>query len=363
MKLQLGVTLAVLSASTAYAGGIERTTQSAMILFAEGNRVELSYGSASPSVSGTSLGVVQNIPNVGGDFSLPSFAFKMDVNDRLAVALIYDQPFGSDIYYDDSSVMLGGTSARSISDTLTALAKVKVTERTSVFGGLRVQKASGDITLKGAAYGGLSGYNVTLGDDNALGYVVGAAYEIPDIALRVALTYNSAIEHDFDTVESLNPAATSTTKTKTPSSWNLEFQTGIAADTLLMGSIRYVKHSEFRVDPAIFTTLVPTGLINLEDTTTYRLGVGRRFSPKLAGSITVGYEKPGDKLVSPLAPSTGLTSLTLGVSYKVTDAFEVAGGVSKTWLGDAQPQTGGSARADFTDNTATAFGLKLIYSF
>ncbi|QOL80252.1 OmpP1/FadL family transporter [Pseudooceanicola spongiae] len=362
MKLQAGIALVCLSASTAYAGGIERTTQSAMILYSEGNRVELSYGYVKPSVSGTSRRLVAPIGNVAKDFSVPSFALKMDVDEKLAFALIYDTPFASDVEYP-ANPMLGGTMASSNTDTLTALGKYQLTEQASVFGGLRIQKASGAITLKGLAYGPLSGYSVDLGEDTAVGYVLGAAYEIPDIAMRVALTYNSDIEHDFDTVENLAPTVTSSTKTKTPSSWNLEFQTGIAADTLLMGSIRYVKHSEFKVVPVVFGKFRPDGLVNLEDTTTYRLGVGRRFNDRLSGSIMVGYEKEGDPLVSPLAPSTGMTSLTLGVSYKISDQVELGGGISRTWLGNATPQTANLAQADFKDNSATALGLKVTYSF
>lgn len=371
MRFKSSALLALLAATTAtsaYAGGIERTPQSAMVLFGEGNRFELSFGSASPSLSGTDA-AMNDTGNVADDFTLPSFALKMDVTDQLSLAMIYDKPFGADIYYDYTSAgpmqpaLLAGTTAKADVDALTVLAKYQATDRVSVFGGLRFQKASGEITLDGAAYGGLAGYNVELEETTSTGYVLGVAYEIPDIALRVALTYNSAIEHDFDTVENINPGATTSTKTKTPSSWNLEFQSGIAQDTLLMGSIRYVKHSEFKIEPVAFTAASGGGLVDLSDTTTYNLGIGRRFTPKLAGSIMVGYEAEGDTLVSPLAPSTGKTSLSIGLSYKVTETFEVSGGVSKIWLGDATAAPGGNPVAPFEDNDATAFGLKVAYTF
>ncbi|MBY5974048.1 outer membrane protein transport protein [Ferrimonas balearica] len=348
----------------------------------------MSFGSASPSLTGAdNFGNATG--NVAGDFTLPSFALKMDVTDQLSLAMIYDKPFGADIEYDYTGTMplLAGTSAKADVDALTLLAKFQATDRVSVFGGLRFQKATGDITLGGAAYASrpvyadpqdppigftpnLNGYNVALTNGTGVGYVLGAAYEIPDIALRVALTYNSSIEHDFDTTERNIPNVqandgsqipgplTSTLKVKTPESWNLEFQSGIAADTLIMGSIRYVKHSEFQIDP----TYGPS-LVDLSDTTTYNLGLARRFTPKLAGSIMVGYEAEGDTLVSPLAPSTGKTSLSIGLSYKVTEAFEVSGGVSKIWVGDATAAPGGTPVAPFEDNDATAFGLKVAYTF
>ena len=43
----------------------------------------------------------------------------------------------------------------------------------------------------------------------------------------------------------------------------------------------------------------------------------------------------------------------------------MSGGVSYIWLGDANPETGtpDTKRATFTDNSATAIGLKVAYTF
>ncbi|WP_010140840.1 OmpP1/FadL family transporter [Oceanicola sp. S124] len=367
MKLQAGALLALLGATTAHAGGIERSSQSAMLLFAEGNRFELSFGSVDPSLTGVDA-TANSISDVGKGYTLPSFGLKMDVTDRVALALIYDTPFGADVEYDygGANQMLNGTAAQADVRALTLLAKYQATDRVSVYGGIRHQNAEGEITLDGLAYGGpppagLSGYSVELNDGSGTGYVLGAAYEIPDIAFRLALTYNSEISHDFDTVEYGLAASgiPGTLTSKTPESWHLEFQSGIAEDTLLMASIRHVKHSQFKVRPQTANR----DLVSLEDSTTYQLGIGRRFTPKLAGSMSVAYEKGGDSLVSPLAPSNGKTQLSLGLSYKVTEAVEISGGISHVWLGDAQPQTADTPRASFTDNEATAFGLKIAYSF
>ena len=48
-------------AGAAQAGGIERTTQSSAILFAQGNRVELSYAVVTPSISGTAITAIPNV--------------------------------------------------------------------------------------------------------------------------------------------------------------------------------------------------------------------------------------------------------------------------------------------------------------
>jgi long-subunit fatty acid transport protein len=313
------------------------------------------------------------IDDVANDYFLPGFGLKMDLNDKVSAALVYDRPFGADIAYDPANPILGGTTATATTNTFTALLKYQFNERVSAFGGLRYQTAEGDISLDGAAYGGpplggVSGYEVSLDRDAAAGYVLGVAYEVPEIALRVALTYNSEITHEMDTLESLGGAPLappSVTEVKTPQSVNLDFQTGIAQDTLLFGSIRWVEHSTFRVDPAGFVGATGGGLIDLEDTTTYRLGLGRRFNEKWTGSVTLAYEAPGDELVSPLAPSTGFSQIALGAAYQATETMEIAGGVSYTVVGDARPETGTPdvARADFSDNDAFGLGLRVSFNF
>jgi long-subunit fatty acid transport protein len=384
-KASLTAAVFALSASTALAGGIERSTQSVGVLFEKGNHAEISFGFAKPSLDGKSRTLAPapgftggNISNVANDFVQPSAAVKLDVNEKISVAAIFDRPFGADVEYDDSDNILGGTKASATTTSLTILGKYKLNDNFSVYGGLRSQRAEGEISLRGAAYGATSGYDIELESGSATGYVVGAAYEKPEIALRVALTYNSAIEHELDTTESgplIDPDGpgpapslpllngTSETKIKTPESLMLEFQSGIAENTLLFGSIRHVKHSQFKVDPKQFVTVTGGGLIDLEAPTTYRLGVGRRFNEKLAGSVGIAYEAAGDELVSPLAPSSGSTQINIGASYNLTESLTLSGGASYTKLGDAKPQTADTARADFDGNSATAFGFKIAYKF
>lgn len=366
-----GAALAAILASPVLAGGIERTTQSTAILFEDGNYAELTYGSVSPSLTGANVAVAPVLPslpigNVADDYGLPAAGLKFEVSDKVDVAFTFDTPFGADILYP-TNPMLGGTKAVADTTAMTALMKYSFTDRISAFGGLRYQKAEGNITLSGLAYGGVSGYNVDLQSDSGTGYVIGAAYEIPEIAMRVALSYNSDITHNMDTTETLGGAVigASTTKVKTPESINLEFQTGIAKDTLVFGSIRHVKHSTFRVDPATFVALTGGGLIDLSDTTTYRIGLGRRFTDKWSGAVTLAYEDSGDKLVSPLAPSTGYTQIGLAASYQATEQLKITGGVSYTMVGDAMPETGTPdvARADFRNNDVWGVGIRIGYSF
>lgn len=378
-RILTATAVTICSTGVVFAGGIDRSGQPIDILFKDGNYGEVSVVHTTPEVGGSDLPQSppgfpfsydsgQSYKNATDDFTSYGFGIKYDVNDRLTLALTGAEDFGSDIEYEDEpGSLLGGTLALADTYTLRLLARYSFTENWSVHGGIRRSVASGNIKLGGLAYGQVNGYEVELDDDVGYGYLVGAAYEIPDIALRIAVTYNSKIRHDFKSTETLNGTSlgsSDATNVDTPQAVNVDFQTGIAENTLLFGGIRWAEWSEFRIAPENFEALTGTGLVSLEDTTTYTLGVGRRFTEKFAASASVIYENAGDDLVSPLAPTNGLIAVALGASYLVNNV-EISGGVRYAWLGDAKPETGTPdvARADFTDNTAVSIGLKLGYYF
>jgi long-chain fatty acid transport protein len=359
-KAALLACVGIAAAGSVQAGGIDRSGQGLGNLFEPGRQFELSFGYVSPSVSGVDL-LGGQTGNVAADYSQFALSYKQDINDRLSFGVIVDQPFGADILYGSGSPLLGGTSAEAETLALTGVLRYKFDGGFSVHGGLRAQRASGEITLSGLAYAGLNGYNVVLDNDVALGYLVGVAYERPDIALRVALTYNSAITHKFDTTQTILPAATVPTEVETPQSLNLDFQTGIAKDTLLFGQIRWADWSSFLIDPEFFPG---NGLVELDDTVTWTLGVGRRFNENWSGSISFQYEKEGDPLVSPLAPTNGRVGVTLAGVY-TKDNMKITTGINYTSVGDAQPETGtpDTARANFTGNSSVGIGVRVAYSF
>ena len=145
---------------------------------------------------------------------------------------------------------------------------------------------------------------------------------------------------------------------------NLDFQTGVAPNTLAFGSVRWVDWSNFLIDPAWLTPTTGGGLVSLEDTTTYTLGVGRKFNENWSGSIFASYEPKGDPLVSPLAPTNGYRGIGIGVVY-TQDNMKVTLGARYLDLGDAQPETGtpDTARANMTGNHAVAVGVKVGFNF
>lgn len=360
-SLVSGTVLSVLMATGAQAGGIDWSGQPSGILFKEGQYAELSFRIASPSVSGADI-AGQPTGDVGNSFFLPALGYKADLSSALSYAVLIDRPFGASIDYGQSSPVFGGTSVDATFSSLTGLLRYKLNERVSVFGGLRAQAVTSHITLNGAAFGPLAGYAVETDTDTGLGYVGGLAYEIPRIALRAALTYNSEIRHDVTTRENIAPGE-SPTRITTPQSINLDVQTGIAKDTLVFGSVRWVDWSSFEVAPPALLAASGSSLVSYEnDTFTYTLGVGHQFSKTWSGAVQMSYDNEDQALASPLGPTNGFVSLGAGVTYQL-EKMQITGGIEYAWLGDADVDAGGAAGAAFTDNTAVGISLQVGYSF
>lgn len=369
-----GSAILLISTSPVLAGGIERAPQSLAVLFEQGNYAELSFGGVDPAVEGTDIAGFPT-DDVAQGYGFVGLSYKHQFNDNLSAAFIMEQPFGADVRYPlapAGSPVLGGTRVEVNSTTFTALARYKFNENISIHGGVRASNADGGVMLNGAGYRTTAGYDLKIGEEWGAGYVLGAAYEIPDIAARVSLTYNSPIEHDFRMTESGGPLPITfedNYTVKTPRSWTLEGQTGIAPDTLLFGSIRWVKWSEFVVDNFLFPIATPIGpipLVELEDTTTYTIGVGRKFTDNWSGSVSFLYEPSEGETVSPLAPTNGRKAVTLAAIYTM-DNIKVTTGINYTKVGDADLGIGVSGNktqvATMEDNDLWGVGIRIGYSF
>lgn len=406
-----------LLATSALAGGLDRTGQDISAIFNESGTFEFSVGHVKPSITGTddSTGTTYDVAK---SYTQMSANYTTQINDDFSLTFIHDQPFGVNVLYNGTPTtdQLAGTGAELSSNALTFVGKYQLNSNFSVFGGLRLQRIGGDVTLNGtsqaqgiaiaavakansidsttlgaalqgnataiAALGGAAtvatlgaavttqttnfltggGYSLDVANDTAAGYLVGAAYEIPEIALRAALTYNAGIEHTFNTVENMtglgvtNVASTATAKL--PQSVNLDFQTGIAENTLMMASVRWAEWGAVDLIP----TALGADLIGLSDSYTYELGVARRFNDNLVGSVSVNYESSSGNLVSALGPTDGVTGLTIGGRY-TNDNVNFTAGINYSWLGDAGAKGGtGTQAATFSNNSAVGIGFNVEIS-
>lgn len=364
MKNVLMTAAALATAATAAtAGGIERSSQSVAILFEKGRYAEFNFGGFSPDVSGSVGGGLRNSGDMAGNYGTYSFGYKQALSDKLDAAIVLETALGANVNYPTGTgYPLAGSNARVSNASLTAMLRYKLPENFSLIGGLRVMSTKGNVNLPVAA-----SYRMEAGTQTDLGYLVGVAWEKPEIAARVALTYNSKIKHNFDAREAslLTGGAFINTafETTIPESVNLEFQTGVAANTLLFGSVRWVHWTQFDISPTHYATIPgQTSLVDYtENTTTYSLGLGRKFNDKWSGAAILGYEKHTGTPTGNLGPTDGFRSIALAATYQATDNVKITGGLRYVDIGDAttNPPVSGS----FTDNSGWGAGIRVGISF
>lgn len=372
------ITLGALAMATsvAHAGGIEREPTNVGFLFEKGRYAELNVRRVMPSVSGELIGAGIPSGDIAQSYTGASFALKTQLNDQLSFGLLLDEPVGANTRYPTGTgYPLGintGTEAKLTSTAATALMRYTLPNNISVYGGPKLESIKG--TVRVPLLAGVN-YDMSTNNDQASGYLVGVAYEKPEIALRVALTYASAISHTFDVQETTGIGGSSTAPftSDTPKSISLDFQSGVANDTLVFGSIRRREWSKFDITPALFKFLTtnagnPSGSPLAEftsDVVTLNIGIGRRFSQDWSGAVSLGYERSNGELTGNLNPVDGRTSIGLGGTY-TKDNMKISAGVTYAWLGDAQSKRAGTAATpfgDFKNNHLTGFGVKVGFSF
>ena len=442
-----------LASTGSFAGALDRSGQSISSFLQPGNYFEAGISILDPDVSGKDSNG-NPTGDMAGDYYFPSAALKIQATDKFSVGLIYDQPFGADAEYTGknnfvstpSDGVLPGTNLTSnlpvvtgapnaqlpngtpvithpvtgaplaiaLGTPITGSTSVEVdtqnlslifgyqpTENFNFYAGGVYQSVKGNVKLRGSTYSLFNGYDADIPEDSAAGWLAGAAYQIPEIALKASITYRSEIDHKVNVRENIpliSPLGTllvgsgaipgsalaglnseGETKITTPQSVNLDLQSGIMANTVAFANIRWVDWSNFAIQPHKFGNLskLAGGLLpalgkpdgfNLvdysKDQWSVTTGVGRKFNEKWAGNVSVGWDSGAGNPVTTLGPTEGYWNAGVGLQYSPTPATFIAGGVKYFWLGDADAQTGAhSAAGKFEDNNALAYGLKLGYKF
>lgn len=362
----------VAMAGVAQAGGIERSHTPYAILWENGNYAELSFGNVNPTIEGR-----HSLAGPSGDmtnsYNAIGLGLKYAYTDRFDLAVVFDQPVGADLTYPSNTMYpLRGSTAEVKSNAITALARYKFDGGFSVHGGVKVQRTDGEVDLRipvGTAGGALpGGYKMKTSTETDVGYIIGAAYEKPEIALRVALTYQSAITHKFSAAETVLGSTYNTNfETEVPQSVTLDFQSGVAADTLVFGSIRWRDWSQFKIAPTVYGAPQAAGGLGAgtlvdysDDVVTWTLGLGRKFTDNFSGAISFAYEDKSGKPTGNLGPHDGMKSVTIGGTY-THENMKITAGVSYVKVGDVTTKTPIAGR--FTDNSAVGVGIKVGYSF
>lgn len=293
----------------------------------------------------------------------------------------------------------GATKVKVDTQNLSMIFGFQPNKNLNFYAGPVYQTIKGKVSLRGQAYSLYNGYDASIKETGGVGWMAGFAYQIPEIALKASVTYRSEIDHDVNIKESIptlgalsllgpNGAAAATaiaaangeSTITTPQSVNLDLQSGIMANTIAFANLRWVNWKDFSIQPLKFGKVSqavgplvgqPKGFNLVEysdDQISATVGVGRKLNDQWSGTVAVGWDSGAGNPVSTLGPTEGYWNLGLGVQYSPTPSTFIAGGVKYFWLGDAKAQTGAQAGTDayvaeFTDNNAIAYGLKIGYKF
>lgn len=407
--LRYAILLSLIPTTSVFAAGLDRSGQSIAAFLQPGNYFEAGISVLDPEVKGKDTSGNQT-GDMASDYYFPHAALKIQATDHFSVGLIYDQPFGADAEYSGNSTFVenrpvpfqGGTSVTVDTQNLNLLFGYQPNENWNLYAGAVYQTVDGTVLLRGTTYSVFNGYDFRTGEDESVGWLAGVAYQIPEIALKASVTYRSEIEHKMNASENFGAAgyisipgapgqsaqlnqlmtalnaSSGETKLTTPQSVNIDFQTGIMANTVAFANLRWVDWSNFKVQPYNFAKLSkvvgqnptinkPNGfnLIDYkEDQISATVGVGRKFNERWGGNVSVGWDSGAGNPVTTLGPTEGFWSVGTGVRFSPAENYFIGAGVKYFWLGDADAVTGAHSNAGkFTNNDAIAYGLNIGYKF
>ena len=386
MKNLVKFTLAgMLLGSPALSGGWEASRLDTSMMYNDGGYAEIGTSSISYSINGTTQAAVEH---------------KM-ANDQTRTALGFKQQFGDfDVglsRYMSGAIQLDGqaTAAQAAgcspltlvvapcsvvpsadveATSLALMARYRINDNMSVLGGLnRYSVSDANVTT-------LSGYYVVSGDEMAP--VAGAAYENKEIALRVELLVQVETDMALTAASSVASAVPTTAVSGAtmviPQTITLNFQSGIAEDTLLFGSVHQadwdtaqiaIPENTAGINPAGGTLTVDDVGSDFSSRTAYSIGVGRKINETLSVLGSYSTEDGGGATSNdPFTLTDG--SQTIGVGARYTqDNMTITGGYSYTKVGDvtvthlAAPGVPSGLTATYADNKVTGIGIKIGFSF
>jgi long-chain fatty acid transport protein len=265
----LSVAIATFSvASAASAAGLDRSGQDITAFLQDGTYAETVYTYIDADVTGKDTSG-NKIDDIAEDYDFFRYGVKTDINETFSIGVLYDEPFGAAAdYVGDSNFVDAtgeGTNVEVRTESLTGILGAKFGENKEfqVYGGPVAQRVKADVKLRGEAYSVANGYTLNVNADQDYGWLAGASYSKPEIALKAALTYRSEIEHTANSAElypfvdslpipGLSANRSGDIEITTPESVNFDFQTGINPTTLATAKVRWVPWSDFAITPGLY---------------------------------------------------------------------------------------------------------------
>lgn len=313
------------------------------------------------------------------DFGVGGLALGFRVNESVNCALTYAQPFGADgSYREDAQNAEYATATMSGIDANPTSAMSFSSKEYAATCGYGVHAGVGKLTFIGGLFYETFEYHedtwigsVALKDSGKVGFRLGAAYEIPEYAMRFEVLYRSAVDHNgsgpftaSELGESLGfPSGLPSHGTGTmPQSLLLSAQSGIAPDWLAYGSIKW---TDWSVLPHFAYTVDGLGtsnkVFNYQDGYAVRVGIGHQITKALAASVELGWDK-GVGSGADLASDTW--TLGLGLQYATAaGTFAVGASVNCFTPASQSASKGATYDAKADTNWGTTVGVTYTLAF
>ncbi|WP_436863537.1 OmpP1/FadL family transporter [Acinetobacter haemolyticus] len=390
---------------------MDQSGQSILPFLENGNYTEFGIVAVDPTVSGKVRNREDlvtdsnnlNLGDVANSFHFYNFALKLQLNDKINLGIIYDQPFGANLTYplrsnnsfSENEISKQGTSVKVETQNLSFLVGFSPVKNFQLYGGPVYQEVKANISLRGKAHTeAFNGYNSNFKRSSEIGWLSGLSYQVPEIALKAALTYRSKIKYNIEVDENIfetpmNLVSQNRTELETPQSINLDFQTGVTNTTLLYSNLRWVNWKNFETRPPqfgalseILTSLVTEGNYTKgfkldsyqKDQYSATVGLGYQLNEKFNIFSEVSIDSGAGNPTSSLGPINDSKAIGLGFQYNPASNYFIAGGFKYFWLGNTTTQDGTyylpidgvksvAEQADFNSNRAISYALKIGYKF
>lgn len=361
----LALMAAVSTLSAAHAGGFARGSADTDIIFEDGN-FNLRAGATvvmptrkftrGPGAFGPN---VLNGTSYTSTYVIPSAALKLNISDSLRCAGTMSTPYGGAVSYA-SPTTSGKLREEFTINEFGATCGYKFdlsTGRAWIIGGIYQESFDYNrFNFRNAT----SRLNLNL-DGTATGFRVGAAYEIPEFALRAQVMYRAASNYgatgtlavqNLAGIPLLTVGAVGTGNL--PQSFEFKLQSGVAADWLAFGSVKWTDWSVNKQLIVVTPLGTQTNDYFWRDGWTVNAGVGHKFSDSFSGAVSLTYDR---------SVGTGYTldsdTWTLGAGGSLKDKLggELKFGGGITYIGAAaETKNAPGTNTSVKSGVAYAFG-------
>ena len=360
------------AASQATAGGWEASKLDTRFMYQEGGYAELSYGSVDYSnLEGNAL------------YTSSSFKDQKTAKNQTRISGAFKMSYGNlDVglssFRSGTIQMQGGAGTYNGSTGGTVVPDADADLNTTSFvGKYNISENYGVIFA--ANQNSLSKTRITtiLGDydvkaKEVTGFTYGFSYSQPEIALRVELLYMPKSElkassnytpNSVGTSYNLSSVSNFTTTLSRPETTTVNFQSGIAENTLLFGSVHKAAWKKAQIY-ANTNVALSSVVSQFKDTTEMQIGLARKISDSTALIASYTSENGyGKTHTSTFTQSNGKQGISLAVRYNI-DNLTITGGYTFIKAGDVSIfNTSNALQATYKNNEVSALGLKLGVSF